>query len=602
MIKRTTNLILVLIICVVLYSATGIAVDAAQFTYDADAALHYAAAHWNDGVGECAEFVSRCVIAGGINISKQVGTGPCYRAIGSATGLGPSNVSENNSNLPSLPSLILDSKGNANIASNKDILSAGDVVIQWCYTHQKSPHMLICSGFDLNGNAKYYAHNNALNDSRYNLSYNRSNNHTAACNMGAKVIHLTGSGVTQPVYPPTTPAGLIVSKASNTSAALSWKGSAGVDYVVEYKTHGNPAEWVPDRDYAGGTSYISRGLSRFDIWEYRVMAINTAGKSNWAFITYTKPNSTPTPPPPVQSYTITYDANSGVGAPSKQTFTSGSSVKLSSTVPTKSEYEFTHWTTTGTVGSPKYDAGGTYSFNGDITLYAMWRTTFTLTYDANGGTGAPPKETRYSDGPGWKTSSVIPTRSGYTFMGWGAAPATKVVVYTAGSTISGERNVTIYAVWKEDVEEPIIPPDDIVVDFYSFEAGWIQIQSSADTSTADPGKLNVKKTYGCKSTITFNGKLDSVEFILYDGNKKQIAQSTDNTSKMRYEFHITSSSGVSYNYLNNPNNKTGYWTSDTPILATLQNGKTYYWKLVVTNGGKKFESPMQSFTYTAATF
>lgn len=42
--------------------------EAPKPVYDADAALRYAADHWNDGDGLCAEFVSRCLQAGGIDV------------------------------------------------------------------------------------------------------------------------------------------------------------------------------------------------------------------------------------------------------------------------------------------------------------------------------------------------------------------------------------------------------------------------------------------------------------------------------------------------------------------------------------------------------
>ena len=59
----------------------------AAAVYNADNALAYAKAHWNDGKGICAEFVSDCVRAGGLNIGVEKGTGPCFRAICKASGL-----------------------------------------------------------------------------------------------------------------------------------------------------------------------------------------------------------------------------------------------------------------------------------------------------------------------------------------------------------------------------------------------------------------------------------------------------------------------------------------------------------------------------------
>lgn len=37
--------------------------------------------------------------------------------------------------------------------NNGDILGAGDLVIQWCHTHDDRPHVIICAGYDDEGTA-----------------------------------------------------------------------------------------------------------------------------------------------------------------------------------------------------------------------------------------------------------------------------------------------------------------------------------------------------------------------------------------------------------------------------------------------------------------
>ena len=156
------------------------------YSYNVEAAMAYAAAHWNDGQGECAEFVSRCVKAGGINIGIETFTIDCFEAVERATGI-------------TRQDLRLDGNGFATQALDGNILSRGDVVIQWCYTHNVRPHILICSGYDSSGVALFYAHNGALNNGRYRLNLNTAYQHTAACNMGAKVLHISNSDTTPPV-------------------------------------------------------------------------------------------------------------------------------------------------------------------------------------------------------------------------------------------------------------------------------------------------------------------------------------------------------------------------------------------------------------------
>lgn len=72
-----------------------------------------------------------------------------------------------------------------------------------------------------------------------------------------------------------------------------------------------------------------------------------------------------------RTYTVSYNANGGTGAPASQTKTYGVNLTLSSTVPTRAGYAFKGWATSST-GAVVYQAGGTYSANSAATLYAVW--------------------------------------------------------------------------------------------------------------------------------------------------------------------------------------------------------------------------------------
>ena len=71
-------------------------------------------------------------------------------------------------------------------------------------------------------------------------------------------------------------------------------------------------------------------------------------------------------------YTITYNANGGSSAPSSQTKDYGTALTLSSTKPTRSGYTFLGWSTSSTATTSTYSAGGTYSSEANVTLYAVW--------------------------------------------------------------------------------------------------------------------------------------------------------------------------------------------------------------------------------------
>lgn len=88
----------------------------------------------------------------------------------------------------------------------------------------------------------------------------------------------------------------------------------------------------------------------------------------------------------INTYTITYNANGGSGAPSAQTKTYGVALTLSSTKPTRTGYTFLGWSTSSTATSATYSAGGSYTANSAATLYAVWSIN-SYKLDVNGRNG-----------------------------------------------------------------------------------------------------------------------------------------------------------------------------------------------------------------------
>lgn len=153
------------------------------------------------------------------------------------------------------------------------------------------------------------------------------------------------------------------------------------------------------------------------------------------------------------SYTITYNANGGSGAPGKQTKWYGTTLKLSTTKPTRTGYTFKNWSTDFGDGSVYFNPGGNYTRNSAATLYANWTAnTYTVSYNANGGTGAPSSQTK-TYGVALTLSSTKPTRTNYNFLGW-ATSATGAVEYQPGASYTKNGAVTLYAIW----EIAYIPP------------------------------------------------------------------------------------------------------------------------------------------------
>ncbi|MBQ8913953.1 MAG: hypothetical protein IJ054_07930, partial [Lachnospiraceae bacterium] len=124
--KKITAIILTVFIIIIMFFSDipkKNYIEVKAYSYNVEAAIAYAEAHWNDGQGLCAEFVSKCVQAGGINIPVKTVTIDAFNAVSIATGVKGQW-------------LTLESNGWASRAKNGNILQRGDIVISWCESYQ----------------------------------------------------------------------------------------------------------------------------------------------------------------------------------------------------------------------------------------------------------------------------------------------------------------------------------------------------------------------------------------------------------------------------------------------------------------------------------
>lgn len=155
----------------------------------------------------------------------------------------------------------------------------------------------------------------------------------------------------------------------------------------------------------------------------------------------------------IRQYDVSYNANGGSGAPGHQIKTYGQTLKLSTATPTRPGYRFTGWR--GSDGN-NYAAGANYTTNAALTLTAQWQViTYQVTFDANGGSGAPSVQTK-THGTALQLSSTVPTRSGYTFVGWGTNAKAQTATYQPGGTYNGNAALNLYAIWSVDYTPPSI--------------------------------------------------------------------------------------------------------------------------------------------------
>ena len=90
----------------------------------------------------------------------------------------------------------------------------------------------------------------------------------------------------------------------------------------------------------------------------------------------------------------------------------------------------------------------TYGSQGDLSVMALWETatTYTITYNANTGTGTMPNQIIVSgDTENLFTNRF--TKTDYTFVGW-ATSSNGSVIYTDGQSITPNSNLNLYAKWE----------------------------------------------------------------------------------------------------------------------------------------------------------
>lgn len=162
--------------------------------------------------------------------------------------------------------------------------------------------------------------------------------------------------------------------------------------------------------------------------------------------------------PPLASYKVTYNNNGGSGTHAAQTKWYGESLTLTTgTHPTRTGYTFAGWYTAATGGTSYGSTNRSYTSNAALTLYAHWtENTYTLSYNANGGSGAPESHTRLYTATG-TVSSVIPTRHLYRFAGWNTSSDGTGTSYLPGATIPANTlDIVLYAQWVLNYTKPVI--------------------------------------------------------------------------------------------------------------------------------------------------
>lgn len=258
---------------------------------------------------------------------------------------------------------------------------------------------------------------------------------------------------------------------SFTSVISGTGGLAGKSGSLSYGTYtGTLTKKITTTSYSISKTHAAQSFT--------ISAVLTA---NGISTTSTASTSPAISVPAKASYTVSFNKNTTDAVsnmPGSQTKWYGETLTLSSTKPTRAGYTFVRWNTNASGSGTNYNAGGSYTSNAAVTLYAVWqKNTFAVTYNANGGTGSIADQTKVYNEALTLSNGAGFARDLYKLKKWNTAAAGGGTDYALGDTYTGNAALTLYAQWELDYTLPIISSLQVY-----------RVPTSASTTETDDGE------------------------------------------------------------------------------------------------------------------
>ena len=193
--------------------------------------------------------------------------------------------------------------------------------------------------------------------------------------------------------------------------------------------------------------------------------------------------------------------------------------------------------------------------NGKNTAYYYFKgapvlPTFTLNYNANGGTGAPTNQTykatsQYEMSHEFTISSQKPTRENYTFLGWSTNRNATTAEYQPNGKIIVTSTTTLYAVWKEDAPtKPTAPDNGTVKNLLGNSAVKVHC-STPNSGHADvtyplmDGSFTVGDVQGSNDNYTCVVTVQAAQYVTAYGNGHTLAGANESPKTITLKHNGT---------------------------------------------------------------
>ena len=193
--------------------------------------------------------------------------------------------------------------------------------------------------------------------------------------------------------------------------------------------------------------------------------------------------------------------------------------------------------------------------NGKNTAYYYFKgapvlPTFTLNYDANGGTGAPTSQTykatsQYEMSHEFTISSQKPTRENYTFLGWSTNRNATTAEYQPNGKIIVTSTTTLYAVWKEDAPaQPDKPSETDVKNLLGNSAVKVHCSTpnSSHTAVTYPlldGSFTVGDVQGSSGNYTCVVTVTADSYVTAYGGGHRLAAANESPKTITLKYNET---------------------------------------------------------------